>query len=120
MATRRWHILPGDPFVLTRHLPPRFDVVAETTLPQVKRLKRLAHQIRQDLWRVLQSQRGFSPVIEIRSEWEALRIRAGGRVDQASFAASVLEARISALLADPARRARWIAFANRSDRRVGR
>jgi len=115
VTLKRWHILEDDALVLTRAWPPRFDVVAETMLPMVARRKRLAHQIRQDVWRALQSQKGFSPVIEIRSDAreDALRIRAGGRVDQASFSAPVLESRIAAVLDDPARRARWIAFANR-------
>lgn len=107
----RWHITHGEPYVLARRAPARFDLAAEAVFPRVRSRRRLAQQIRQDLWRDLKHQRGFSPVIEIRGEEETLRVRAGGRVDGAPFDGARLEARISALLADPARRTRWLRYA---------
>lgn len=57
--TVRWHITRGvGELTLSRQLPARFDVVASTTLPEGDPL-RLAHQIRQDMWRMLKRVRGF-------------------------------------------------------------
>lgn len=110
---RGWHILRvGDTLTLARHMPVRFDVVAQTTLPACHPL-RLAHQIRQDIWRALQSLRGFSPVIEVRVQEEAAHIRAGGRVFGAEPNAvpPVTVSRLREVLDAPANRARWVRYA---------
>ncbi|MDF0600582.1 hypothetical protein P1J78_07565 [Psychromarinibacter sp. C21-152] len=98
--------------MLTRRLPPRFDVVAETGFPCVPR-RRLAHQVRQDVWRALRHVRGFSPVVEVAADGSALRLRAGGRIDGAAADRAGLRARIHELLHEPARRARWQRHAER-------
>ena len=109
MAPPRWHILTsGDTLTLARHLPPRFDVVAETRLPAMGR-RRLAHQVRQDMWRALQRLRGFSPVVEVTRDGDAVRLRAGGRV--AGPCPPNAAARIASVLADPGNRARWARYA---------
>ncbi|KIC16816.1 MULTISPECIES: hypothetical protein [unclassified Leisingera] len=111
MTRTPWHITRTDSsLTLSRRLPARFDVVAETVLPAADPL-RLAHQIRQDMWRKLQSLRGFSPVVEITAEGQGLRVRAGGQVTgrvPANAAALIAE-----VLDNPARRARWIRHASR-------
>lgn len=108
MATQRWHILTsGDTLTLARHLPPRFDVVAETRLPAMGR-RRLAHQVRQDVWRALRRVRGFSPVVEVTRDGAGLTLRAGGRV--AGACPPALTDRIAGVLSDPANRARWARF----------
>jgi len=112
MSRARWHVQGDEPLVLTRRLPPRFDVVAEVRFPAVPR-RRLAHQIRQDLWRALQDVRGFSPVVGIRRAGDALRIRAGGRIDAGPVPRDHVQARIATLLSDPVRRARWQRYAAR-------
>ncbi|MCW9043517.1 MAG: hypothetical protein OQK05_09270 [Pseudopelagicola sp.] len=118
LARNDWHILRDDTcLTLTRHLPVRFDVCAETVLPDGARL-RLARQVRQDLWRRLQGQRGFSPVVEVAREGQQCRLRAGGRIE-GRFAKAPLEAEIAALLADPAHRARWAAYAAHREVRHG-
>jgi hypothetical protein len=85
----------------------------------------LAQQIRQDLWRALQSTRGFSPVVEVTSDHSgqggapgAIRVMAsaGGRLDVAQVPRAAMIAKIEALLADPANRARWHAHAARQAR----
>lgn len=109
MNRKGWHILrDGDRLTLTRRLPVRFDVQAETVLRDGSRA-RMAQQIRQDLWRQLQNLRGFSPVVELTRKDGQLHVRAGGRVDGA--VAPGLEARIAALLSHPKARARWQAYA---------
>lgn len=111
MTVPRWHILTsGDTLTLARHLPPRFDVVAETRLPAMGR-RRLAHQVRQDMWRALRRLRGFSPVVEVSRDGDGLRLRAGGRV--AGGCPPATSDRIAAVLADPGNRARWARFAGR-------
>ena len=95
-------------YVLARQWPPRFDVEATAQFPRL-RAARLARQIRQDLWRELQSLRGFSPVVQILFTEGGLAVTAGGRVN--GQVPSDIVARIQALLDDPARRARWSVWA---------
>lgn len=104
----RWHILRDGPrLTLARHLPPRFDVAADTRLPLAGR-RRIASQIRQDLWRALRRQRGFSPVVEVTTEPGGLAVRAGGRIDAACYDRARIATRIAALLEDRTNRARWV------------
>jgi len=108
--SRGWHILrEGGALTLARHLPVRFDIGVEAGFPRMGRL-RLAQQVRQDMWRALRSVRGFSPVVRVEEREEGLVLRAGGRLDGPAPRAA-LEARIAALLACPAHRARWRAYA---------
>lgn len=107
----RWHILRDhDGLTLARTCPPRFDIWADTVLPLADPL-RLAHQIRQDMWRALQKVRGFSPVVRITADTAQVHIRAGGRID------GVVPARASGRIADvlenPVNRDRWIRHATR-------
>ncbi|MEP1200961.1 hypothetical protein [Tateyamaria sp.] len=102
----RWHITHQDGTVtLSRHLPARFDVAASTQLPPARPV-RLAHQIRQDLWRGLSNLRGFSPVVRLEPTEHGWEVTAGGRVMGRS--APSVEATIDALLSDPAKRTRWV------------
>lgn len=110
MARNAWHILKDDQSVtVARRVPARFDVVAEVTLPSARKL-RVAQQVRQDLWRALQGQPGFSPVVEVRDVDGELAIRAGGQCDR-QVARADMEARIDTLLNDASKRARWIRYA---------
>ncbi|MEM8577330.1 MAG: hypothetical protein AAGF60_05725 [Pseudomonadota bacterium] len=104
--TQGWHILrDGDTLTLAWHLPARFDVSAQGHLPG-GRAERLAHQIRQDLWRALQNVRGFSPVVRLEREGDGWRVTAGGRVMGKVPPALCL--RIGALLDDGPTRQRWL------------
>ena len=110
MTRNRWHILrEGATLTMTRSLPVRLDVFAETLLPSGSRL-RLAQQVRQDMWRRLQGLRGFLPVVCVTQEGDMCRVVAGGRVD-GRFPKSQTEKAISDMLTDPQLRARWSAFA---------
>jgi len=100
---------------VARRVPARFDVVAEAKLPlhgAGASKQRVAQQVRQDLWRALQDQRGFSPVVEVRDASDALLIRAGGQCD-CPVARQSLEYRIADLLNDAVKRTRWVRFAQR-------
>ncbi|KIC50799.1 hypothetical protein [Tateyamaria sp. ANG-S1] len=109
MSHRHWHILRDNTgFTLCRHLPPRFDFAVCTVLPCGKAI-RLAHQIRQDLWRALQNLRGFSPVVRLERAAEGWLVTAGGRAAGPVPAAVV--ARADAVLNDASNRVRWVRHA---------
>ncbi|APX13682.1 hypothetical protein BWR18_04195 [Tateyamaria omphalii] len=106
---RRWHVLrEGDGVTLYRQSPPRFDFVVQTQLPSGDAL-RLANQIRQDVWRALQTVRGFSPVIRLRRVEDGWAVEAGGRA--AGSVPNTVIARVDAVLNDPSNRARWMRIA---------
>ncbi|SPH22106.1 hypothetical protein ASD8599_02851 [Ascidiaceihabitans donghaensis] len=103
---RNWHILrKQDQVTLARHLPPRFDLSASTTLASGDAL-RLATQIRQDVWRALQKLRGFSPVVEVTQSTGGVQVTAGGRVFGA--VPEPVQDRLQAVLDNPKNRARWV------------
>ena len=109
MSRRGFHILREDDVtIVTRHLPPRFDIHASAEFPYVSPV-RLAQQIRQDLWRMLQKLRGFSPVVRVEQAGDALVVTAGGRVMKP--VRNDANRCIAALLHDAARRKRWIDWA---------
>lgn len=109
--TPGWNILREEgALTLCRQSPPRFDVAAATDLPKADPL-RLAHQIRQDVWRALQNVRGFSPVVRVVRSADGLRVTAGGRV--LGPVSAVLAERVDAVLADPKNRRRWLRHAGR-------
>ena len=103
-----WIIEQSDTTVLvTRRKPVRWDVEARATFPRCYPL-RLAHQIRQDLWRELRKLKGFAPAVEVTLS-DPFEVRAGGRV--ARHIPPRTNARIEALLLNPRHRARWLAWA---------
>lgn len=114
-----WHLQrDGAVLVLSRRLPARFDLSAATVLRAgdhpVSRA-RLAHQIRQDVWRCLQDMRGFRPVVQITRDAVAgaLHVVAGGALEAqpGSAARGRAEALLADMLADPARQSRWLRHA---------
>ncbi len=116
MPKKTWHILRengdmGRVVTLSRELPARFDVAAETELPAGNPV-RFAHQIRQDMWRMLQSMRGYSPVVRLTERGQGWHVLAGGRV-QGNVPPGTAE-RISDLLENQSKRGRWVAQAKRA------
>lgn len=114
--TARWHIQrDAQTLTLSRVLPARFDVRADAVMPVSDPL-RLAHQIRQDMWRALQRVRGFSPVVKLEHRaGDTLKVTAGGRV--VGRVPPNVAGIIAELLGCPDNRARWIHHANRGDHR---
>jgi hypothetical protein len=113
MSSPDWHIIVDlSGLTHARKLPVRFDVKVEAHFPKVS-TARLAIQIRQDMWRELQSVRGFSPVVRVAVEAEGLLVTAGGRVEGRVFPKEKIEAQIADLLADAAYRERWLSYAGR-------
>ena len=104
----------GAVLTLARRLPARFDLSASTLLPRgAARLSRarLAHQLRQDVWRLLRDLRGFCPVVRIERSEDALSVTVGGTLAHLPAPVARAEARLSDLLANPAHRARWMRHA---------
>ncbi|MGI3165080.1 hypothetical protein [Pseudooceanicola sp. 200-1SW] len=114
MAKAGWHRLrEEDAVTIARRLPVRFDLAVEARLPCARpvSLTRVAHQVRQDMWRRLQGLRGFSPAVEVRQEAGHLTIRAGGTV--AGALPATARDTLAELLDSPTHRARWLAHAGR-------
>ncbi|WP_380053388.1 hypothetical protein ACFE33_11330 [Falsihalocynthiibacter sp. SS001] len=108
----RWHIERSvGRLTLSRKGNVRLDVSARTTFPMCARA-RLAHQIRQDMWRELRDLRGFSPVVVIESGDAGLVVTAGGEMASRSYPKAHIKAQIASVLASPSNRARWMRFAN--------
>lgn len=108
---RKWQITrSSDCLALSRRGKVLFDVSASSLFPICAR-ERLAHQIRQDLWRALQGLRGFSPVVLIEAHEVGLCVTAGGEVASGTFPKPAIEAQISKLLSAPDLRARWLRYA---------
>lgn len=113
MARAGWYIEDeAGVLTLSRRLPARFDFSVEAGIAPVRSRRRLAMQIRQDMWRALRDLRGFAPVVQVWADGDQMRIKAGGAV-AGPVARSHLEARVAALLEDAALRARWIAHAGK-------
>lgn len=100
----------AEGYVLAREWPPRLDVSAMSTFPDLS-ASRLARQIRQDLWRALKNMRGFSPIVQIHFTLQGMTVTAGGRV--CGRAPRGIASQIQALLDNPANRERWITWARR-------
>jgi hypothetical protein len=104
-----WHILhEEESLTLCRQTPARFDVSVTVELPMADPL-RLAHQVRQDMWRAVHNVRGFSPVVKVTATKGGVELTAGGRV--AGRVPGNLAAQIALVLEDEAKRRRWLRHA---------
>ena len=102
-----WIIEKTDDSVLvTRRKPVRWDVEATATFPKCHAL-RLAHQIRQDMWRELQKIKGFCPAVEV-TLGDTFHVRAGGRV--ARHVHPYANKWVEDLLTSDMHRRRWLAY----------
>ncbi|WP_353474045.1 hypothetical protein PVT71_19150 [Salipiger sp. H15] len=111
MRVKGWHMQrEGGAVTLARRNPARFDLKVETQLPPVGRPARLAHQVRQDMWRALRDLRGFAPVVRVTPIAGGITVEAGGEVAGA-LPRKAVEARIAEVLEDRANRARWMTWA---------
>ncbi|MEM8629679.1 MAG: hypothetical protein AAGF74_00450 [Pseudomonadota bacterium] len=90
----------------------RFDVAVTRPFP-VAEPGRLARQIRQDVWRACQRQRGFSPIVRLAPAATGWTVTAGAQID-AVFPERHVESIIAGVLDDPKNRTRWLRFARPS------
>jgi len=109
MGRRHWHVIEEEDgaLTMTRNMPVRFDLAVETILSGVTGRRRLAHLVRQDMWRALQSLRGFAPAVRVRRDARSMHVRAGGAV-LGRFDRTGYEALIAQVLEDETNRARWM------------
>ena len=103
----RWHTeRAGESLTLSRRPGARFDAVAEASWPlrtapvraDAFRL-RLAHQVRQDVWRALQGIRGLPPVVAVSTEADRVTVRAGADLSGARATPRIADD-LARLLAD--------------------
>ncbi len=73
--------------------------------------RRVAQQIRQDLWRMLQGLRGFSPMVEVTGDVGHLRVVAGGSVQPSRPLPGLWSQKITTMLETEALQKRWISHA---------
>lgn len=107
MGRTAWHITDQDGVLrLSRRGAGAMDVAIETSLPNAGRRK-VAQQMRQDLWRALQTVRGLSPVIEVARAGDMLRVRAGVHLACPAPQERIAQV-IAQILNDPAHRQRWV------------
>jgi hypothetical protein len=115
MTQKHWHItVDGEILTLSRGAIGPFDFYASVLLQGQAFLRRgrVAHQVRQDLWRALQSLRGYSPMVQVQVIGQDLEIKAGGTV-QGRFPRAQTQAIVADVLSCPRRQARWIRSAQR-------
>ncbi|MEL6679943.1 MAG: hypothetical protein AAFQ51_14645, partial [Pseudomonadota bacterium] len=77
---------------------------------------RLAHQVRQDVWRALQGIRGLTPVVAVSTDAHRVTVRAGADLSGARATPRIADD-LARLLADSRRIARWTVTAERAGRR---
>lgn len=113
-----WYVQrAGDVLLLARRWPARFDLAVDVVFAGVGQggsRARLAHQLRQDMWRCLQDLRGFWPVVRIARCGADLRVTIGGALQEGQGQQAQQrrgEATLEALLANPRHRARWLRHA---------
>jgi len=115
MARNSWHILrENGAVVLTRRVPPQFDLsaVARIDVSGGLSLSAMAQQVRQDTWRALRAVRGFTPAVRVERDADTVIITSGGRVPRTGNMAWI-EAKVQSVLDDPSNRRRWLAHAGR-------
>lgn len=97
--------------------PARWDIAVARTLPATATTprfrRRLATQIRQDIWRAAAHVRGFVPMVRVADTHDALDLTAGGCLRTKSGHRPTLEAAISAILDNRTTRTRWLSHAAR-------
>ena len=109
----------GDATLLTpARGPVRWDVAVQravpsaTTTPRFRR--RMAAQIRQDIWRAAARVPGFVPMVQVAATHHGLNLTAGGCLRAKSGHRPTLEAAISAILDNRTTRDRWLRHAART------
>lgn len=95
---------------------PGWDLIAEAALPvhaaSAPMRRRIAHQVRQDVWRALKRLRGFVPVVRVADTGHTAVVRAGGLVltGQATMRD---KQRVEDVISNTNNQRRWLAHAAR-------
>ena len=75
---------------------------------------RIAHQVRQDIWRACRNVRGFLPLVEVSTSGDETVIRAGGSLMTRSGHVPSLEIKVARVLDCADNIARWQRHARRA------
>lgn len=109
---------PDGLLVRRAAVPDRWDIAVARDWPvgplgdRAKVCRRVARQIRQDVWRAIQATRGFSPRILVAFTENQLYITAGGVLVNGRAPPGLAD-RIAGVLDKPDNRRRWVRFAAR-------
>lgn len=109
-----WYIArDGATLTLSRMRTARFDLAEAGFFPGENLIRsRLAHQIRQDMWRKLQRLRGFCPAVRVTAQEGGFAVVAGGAIEgRVTERARTI---VADMLQDPTLRARWIKNAQKT------
>jgi len=77
---------------------------------------RIAHQVRQDVWRALRTVRGFVPRVTVSERIDGVTVAAGGALLTGSADRPSIEGALRRVLENTANRRRWVHHAIRGTR----
>lgn len=112
-----WRITDADDTTLLAPVlhPWRWDVGVERSWESapitVRQRRRLARQVRQDMWRAVRHVRGFLPMVAVTARLGEVTIRAGGTLVTRSGHRPTMEAAIGRVLDSRMNRMRWLSYA---------
>ncbi|MEM0990903.1 MAG: hypothetical protein AAGK00_18705 [Pseudomonadota bacterium] len=108
----------GRTHLAARGIPDRWDISVTATWPadilSPQARARLAHQIRQDIWRAAQRVRGFVPRVRVEQTDGHLHICAGGTITTGTPCPAGLTDALAAILQNDKNRRRWMTHATRA------
>ncbi|MEL7154469.1 MAG: hypothetical protein AAFN51_11895 [Pseudomonadota bacterium] len=115
----RWSLVVSDDATLLHRTGQRpewaFEVSLKlTSTASAAQRVRIAHQVRQDIWRACQRVRGFLPLVEVSTSGNETVIRAGGSLMTRSGHVPSLEIKVAAVLDCADNIARWQRHARRA------
>ncbi len=113
----KWALIEDgtETVLVPQGIAPAWDVAVDRAWPgpvTARARRRIARQVRQDVWRAARGVRGFVPVIRVAGE-DMLEIRAGGRLLAGGNAPERLTGAITAIVDDTKNRRRWMGHARR-------
>ena len=115
----RWSLVhTGDSTLLHRAgYAPVWAFAVTLSMPIVlttSQRSRMAHQIRQDIWRACRHVRGFLPLVQVSTNGDETVIRAGGSLATRSGHADALAAKVARVLDCGNNISRWQRHARRA------
>ncbi|MBY8974555.1 hypothetical protein KHP62_01975 [Rhodobacteraceae bacterium NNCM2] len=113
----RWTVIEAEGVCLLAPdgVAPGWDLMAEARFPlghpaSARLRRRIAHQVRQDIWRAVRRLRGFRPVVRVETAGGQVAIRAGGRL-MGGRASAADTGRIADVIDNKNNQRRWMAHA---------
>ena len=115
----RWSLVHSDHTTLLCRAGQRPEWAFEVTRTlagqaSASHRSRIAHQVRQDIWRACRNVRGFLPLVEVSTSGDETVIRAGGSLMTRSGHVPSLEIKVARVLDCAENIARWQRHARRA------